>query len=144
MKGAVGDPDAVDFGAVPPTLQSAGTIVVGGSPSDAARYCGTCEGATEASRVCSPRGSGFKDSLAVEEGDRQLRHDMEEKAERDPDRQLREESIEADQGWESWMTIGRRTMLRVEETMEAQAETWKGELDRTEEVARGGVEAEEH
>jgi len=125
-KGAVRDSDAVAFGAVLPTLQSAGTIVVGGSLSDAARYCVTCEGAMEASRACSPRESGFgRDSQAAEEVDRQLKYDMEEKAERDTDRQLREESIEPDQGWEPWMMIGLRTMLRVEEITEAQAETWK-------------------
>jgi len=50
-RGAVRDPDAVAFGVTRPSKQSAGTVVVGGSKQDDARYCGTCGGATEAERT---------------------------------------------------------------------------------------------
>jgi len=124
-KAAVRDPEAVAFGVVRPSLQSAGTIVVGGRSSDTAQYCGTCGGMTEASRRCSPNGSGvaqesWDHSITLDLVDRQLRQDMEEKAERDIDRQIREESIESDQGVEPWMTIGRQTMHRITEITDAQ------------------------
>jgi len=57
---------------------------------------------------------------------RQLRQDTEEKIERDADRQLREESIESDQGIEPLMAVGRETTRRIAEITDAQG--W-GELD---------------
>jgi len=48
-KRAVRDLDAVAFGVVCPSQQSAGTIVVGGQPGEAAQYCDTCKGATKVS-----------------------------------------------------------------------------------------------
>jgi len=122
-KRAVRDPDSIAFGAVCPSQQSAGTIVVGGHPNDTARYCGTCEGITEASRRCSPHGSGMaqEDHYAMmDQVDKQLKQDLEEKAERDVDRQLREESLESDQGVEPWMTIGRQTTCRITKIKDAQ------------------------
>jgi len=122
-KRAIRDPEAVAFRAVRPSQQSAGTIVVRGQPSDAAQYCDTCGGMTEASRRCSPNGSGMGQEdhpITLDMADRQLRQDMEEKAERDVNRQIREESIESDQGAEPWMTIGRQTMHRVTEITDAQ------------------------
>jgi len=43
---------------------------------------------------------------------------MEEKTERDANRQLREESIESDTGPEPWITIGQQTIRRIEEITE--------------------------
>ena len=124
-KQAARDPDAIAFGAVRPSRQSAGTVVVGGSTEDNARYCGTCEGATEASRQCSPNTSEFgKDDFSVETERReaaegQLKREEEEKQGREADRQLRMESIEPDTGAEDWMTLGRKTVFRVTELTEA-------------------------
>ena len=112
-------------------MQSAGTIVVGGSHSDTARYYDTCGGMTEASRQCSPQGSwsgfGGGDSLRMDSVGTQLRQYAEEKIERDADSQLREESIESDQGIEPWMAVGRETTRRITEITDTQG--W-GELDR--------------
>ena len=120
-KRAIRDPEAIAFGTVCPSQQSAGTIVVGGRPSDTAQYCDTCGGATEASRRCSPNGSGIgqeeRSIYFLNMADKQLRQDMEEKAERDVDRQIREESIEPDEGAEPWMTI-RQTTRRITEPTE--------------------------
>lgn len=93
----VRDPDAVAFGVSRPSQQSAGTVVVGRSSQANAQYCGTCGGATEASRQCSPNGSEFGgEEFAVEQSglghelaDRPLRQESEEKDTRDADRQLR-------------------------------------------------------
>ena len=144
-KRAVRDLGAVAFGVVRPSQQSAGTIVVGGQPSDTAQYCGTCEGITEASRQCSPSDSGMEHfySTTLDLVDRQLRQDMEEKTERDANRQIREESIESDQGAEPWMTIGRQTVHRITEITDAQG--W-GEHGGSEDTVQGedgrGVEGE--
>jgi len=120
-KMATRDPEAVAFGAVRPSQQSAGTIVVGGQPSDTAQYCDTCGGMTEASRRCSPNGSGMaQESWSWNMADRQLRQEMEEKAEKDADREIREESIESDHGVEPWMTIRKQTVRVVMEVTEAQ------------------------
>jgi len=135
-KRAVRDSGAVAFGVVRPSQQSAGTIVVGGQPSDMAQYCGTCEGITEASRRCSPNGSGMEQfhSITLDLVERQLRQDMEKKVERDANRQIREEAIESDQGAEPWMTIGRQTMHRITEITDAQG--W-GEHGGSEDTVQG-------
>jgi len=138
-KKAVRDPDAVAFGVAPPSEQSAGTIVVGGRRSDTAQYCDTCGGETEASRQCSPQGSwSALDSYTIDQADKQLRQDMEEETERDADRQLREESIESDQGVEPWMRMGRQTIRGIEDRITSQyGELELGEERNSEATVRG-------
>jgi len=146
-KRAVRDPYSVAFGVAPPSVQSAGTIVVEGRRSDTAQYCDTCGGVTEASRQCSPQGSwSAPDSFMIDQADRQLRQDMEEKTEGDADRQLREESwsIESDLGVEPWMRIGRQTICGIEDRIVSQYGEWEWELEeeRNSEATVRGEEKE--
>jgi len=112
-----------------PSHQSAGTVVVGG---DNREYCGTCGGASEVSRQCSPGASEFGgEELRIEQPppespvDNHLRLEAEEKGERDrfrADKQLREELIERDSGPEGWMKLGRDTTRKVADLVAEQGE----------------------
>jgi len=64
---------------------------------------------------------------------KQLRQEEEEKVEREADRQLREESIESDQGIEPWMTIGQQTIRQIAEA----SSPYEGEEYRSEATIRG-------
>jgi len=91
VRGAIKDLQVMAFGTVRPSQQSAGMVVVGGD-SKSGKHCGTCGGVTEASRQCSPNGSGFGAEELEVVASRQLRRESKERTTRDKrqaDRQLR-------------------------------------------------------